>query len=152
VRILKVGVCCGGENSTKLWQVERPPVKFHHQSRGPLPDLFLSSLLRKFCLYTYPHTNCFGFSLSEKKQKQLLPLLGLSQVRGGGGWKRERFVWKRIQSRKGTWGESKALIVENCFCVTDHSSFILLVGALQGGRKQFVSFFCLVSDFYRIVF
>lgn len=27
--------CCGRENSTKLWQVEHPPVKFHHQSWGP---------------------------------------------------------------------------------------------------------------------
>lgn len=72
--------CCGTENSTKLRQVEHPPVKSHHQSQGPCQTCF--SLAKKILpLCTHTHKAALDLPWAErKKQKQLLALVGLSQA------------------------------------------------------------------------
>lgn len=55
---------------------EVPPSKL-----GLLPDLFLSCLLRKFCLCALTHREITSYlAWIEEKQYQLLPLLSLSQT------------------------------------------------------------------------
>lgn len=122
---------------------EVPPSKL-----GLLPDLFLSSLLRKFCLCALTHREItLHLAWREEKQYQLLPLLHLSQRREEEEWKKERFVWKKKKKKieKGNWGGNRVLERERTVAVSLTTSASFSQCVLCGMGKGTLSFFGLVS-------
>lgn len=120
---------------------EVPPSKL-----GLLPDLFLSSLLRKFCLCALIHREITLYlAWIDEKEHQLLPLLSLSQTKGKGRVEEGKIcLVEDKKPEKGTWGGNRVSKSDsdshNCCCVTDHISLILPVCALWGGKRNFVIF------------